>query len=404
MSGTPVGRLLHPVTNDSLLRPRSVTQIELHKGPTNRLNNWTIRSITASSNSAALGSRTYSATHTQCSSPLQHLLRFCYSNLSHPGYAVPYAVPSYVAVRAAYDAHPDRTPCLEGTRTEVLETILAWASYQAPPGDMAGPAAESARERPHVFWLNGLAGTGKTTVAYTVAQQCYAKGILGASFFCSRSVADCNDPLKIFPTIAYQLASFHPPYRDRLTEVLQKDPSLLYSSITRQFEELILKPLASLRDNFPLCIVVIDALDECSGQQVTSAALSTLLKYAKDLSPLLLFVTSRAESHMIVATFGAPGYRSASGQLLLHEVALELVTADIRHFLDTSLLEIWRRYGLPGSRPAEADIDTLSRLAGGLFFFSSDRTRELMQGGTSQAHHQIYNMSWKYAAFGVISG
>ena len=41
-----------------------------------------------------------------------------------------------------------------------------------------------------VFWLNGLAGTGKSTIVQTFAESCFADGNLGASFFCSR---DYND-------------------------------------------------------------------------------------------------------------------------------------------------------------------------------------------------------------------
>ena len=36
-----------------------------------------------------------------------------------------------------------------------------------------------------VLWLNGLAGTGKSTIAQTFAEISFADGDLGASFFCS---------------------------------------------------------------------------------------------------------------------------------------------------------------------------------------------------------------------------
>ena len=274
-------------------------------------------------------------------------------------------IPLY-AVAARYDCHPDRRACLETTRTKVLDGILTWAHGRAPSG---GPAADSASERP-IFWLNGLAGTGKTTVAYTVAERCHEEHILGASFFCSRSDSDCNNPSMIFTTIAYQLGLFYPPYRELVAEILRKDPLLVYSSVSRQFEELIVRPLESLRDHFPLCLVVIDALDECRDKNVTSAILSTLLKYAEALLPLRFFVTSRPESHL-VTSFDAPGYQNAFGKLLLHEVALDLVTADIHHYLTTSLAETGRRFKLPDSWPAEADVDTLSRLANGLFIFAA---------------------------------
>lgn len=174
----------------------------------------------------------------------------------------------------------------------------------------------------------------------------------------------------IITTIAYQLGSFYQPHRARVAEILQKDPALAYSGVSRQFDELIVQPLASLRDNFPPCIVVIDALDECRDPGVTSAILSILLKHADSLYPLRFFLTSRPESH-ITTSFDAPGYRSAFGKLLLHEVSLELVTVDIHRYLTTTLSETSRRFRLRESWPDKADVDKLSRLANGLFIFAA---------------------------------
>ena len=307
-------------------------------------------------------------------------------------------MPHYVAVQARYDCHPDRTPCLESTRTGVLDAIRSWESDRTPTSDMARPATSSASERTNIFWLNGLAGTGKTTIAYTVAQRCHATETLGASFFCSRSIADCNDTSKIIPTIAYQLGIFYKPMGDRVAEILQNDPSLLYSSPSRQFEELIIKPLTSLRD-IPLCMVIIDALDECSNSSATSMILSTLLKYAKLLSRLRFFVTSRPEPH-IAAKFSAPDYRDTYGRLLLHDVALALVTTDIRRFFTTSLSEIGRRFGLPDMWPDKVDVDALSRLAGGLFIFAGTAIKFIEGTRYSDPQGQLKILTSKAALHG----
>ena len=298
--------------------------------------------------------------------------------------------------------------------------IIAWAFGRVPTDDMAGPATKSVRKwpnifrkrpnvvrqqpnvvrkQPNIFWLNGLAGTGKTTVAYTIAQWCHAKGFLGASFFCSRSIADCNDPSKIIPTIAYQLGLFYKPLRDCVAEVLQNDPSLLYSSVSRQLEELLIKPLKSLRDGFPLCIVVVDALDECSDPRATSMTLSTLLKDAELLFPLLFFVTSRPEPH-IVTSFAAPGYRDAYGKLLLHDVALEQVTTDIQHFLTTSLSEIRGHFNLPESWPNRADVEALSQLANGLFIFAGTAVKFIESTQYSDPSGQLKILTSKAALHG----
>ncbi|EKM60085.1 uncharacterized protein PHACADRAFT_58877, partial [Phanerochaete carnosa HHB-10118-sp] len=221
------------------------------------------------------------------------------------------------------------------------------------------------------LWLNGAPGTGKTTISYTAAKRWHDRGILGASFFCSRSGADCSKPSMIFTTIAYRLGLFYEPYKDRVMEILMKDPDLVNSQISRQFEELILRPLALFRDKFPPCVVVIDALDECRQPQVTSTILSTLLRHAEDLLPLRFLVTSRPERD-IVTTFDAPGYCNAFGKLLLHAIELRLVTtADIKRYLTVSLSEIRRYFDLAESWPKEADIEILSKMANGLFIYAA---------------------------------
>lgn len=48
--------------------------------------------------------------------------------------------------------HEDRQGCTAGTRVSLLVDCLSWAA-----------AADSS----HVFWVNGMAGTGKTTVMET---------------------------------------------------------------------------------------------------------------------------------------------------------------------------------------------------------------------------------------------
>ena len=62
--------------------------------------------------------------------------------------------------------------------------------------------AEDPQDR-HVFWLNGLAGTGKSTIAQTFAEMVANNSALGASFFCSRDYLDRKELKNTFPTLAY---------------------------------------------------------------------------------------------------------------------------------------------------------------------------------------------------------
>jgi pantothenate kinase-related protein Tda10 len=71
---------------------------------------------------------------------------------------------------AAFDsfANQHEDECLPGTRTELLSQITEWA--KSPGG------------KP-IFWLNGKAGTGKSTISRTVAKTFQKAKLLGASFF-----------------------------------------------------------------------------------------------------------------------------------------------------------------------------------------------------------------------------
>ena len=93
--------------------------------------------------------------------------------------------------------HGDRQGCLKGTWKDILDDIELWSKdlNMAP-----------------VYWLNGLVGTGKSTIAQTIAERVFADGRLGASFFCSRNFKDRRNLQFIFPTVAFQLAHKHPEF------------------------------------------------------------------------------------------------------------------------------------------------------------------------------------------------
>jgi hypothetical protein len=92
--------------------------------------------------------------------------------------------------QATFDASEkeDDPLCLPGTRVDLLQQIRAWAG-----GNDEG----------YIFWLSGWAGTGKSTIARTVAHECYDKGCLGASFFFSRGKEDVSHAGKFFTTLPY---------------------------------------------------------------------------------------------------------------------------------------------------------------------------------------------------------
>jgi len=141
--------------------------------------------------------------------------------------------------------HGNRNGCLKGTRKSVLDKIEYWTKdLDAPP----------------VFWLNGLAGTGKSTIAQTVSERTFADGCLGASFFCPRGFEDRSNLQHIFPTLAFQLAQRYPDFRSLLVPLLQSNPDVVHESLQDQMQKFLVHPLSSTNIS---TIIVIDALDEC---------------------------------------------------------------------------------------------------------------------------------------------
>ena len=158
---------------------------------------------------------------------------------------------------AGYQAgHHDKY--LPGTRESVLQDIMLWAKN--PQGQ-------------NVYWLNGLAGTGKSTIAQSFAEMVFKDGILGASFFCSRDYLNQKELKNIFPTLAHQLACHYPHFRTHIINTIKQDPTVAHTSLISQLENLLATPLSRGRVS---CVIIIDALDECIDDQPASHRKSRL--------------------------------------------------------------------------------------------------------------------------------
>jgi len=272
----------------------------------------------------------------------------------------------------------DLSRCFEGTRVDVLDQLDRWI------GD-----ADTSESAP-VFWINGQAGTGKTTLAYTFAVHCKRRGIPVTSFFCSRDFAERSNPKLIFTSIAHQLGQAFPSFRDQVAEVLRLNPHLASASISFQLEELIIKPLRSTRDRFCLCLIVIDALDECKDESATSTILSSLSRYISEISPLKVLVTSRPEQSITSVFSSSSGVLNAVSQrLVLHELELGVVQQDIKIYLSSGLKSIAERYSLGTIWPSEEDIQELTALSFGLFIFAATSIKFVEDRNDSDPQGQL---------------
>ena len=256
--------------------------------------------------------------------------------------------------RSAHGAeyrHGNRNGCLKGTRGTVLDSIEHWTeNFNKPP----------------VYWLNGLVGTGKTTIAQTIAERTFANGQLGASFFCSRDFEDRRNLQLIFPTLAVQLARNYARFRSIFVRTVWSDPEIAHESLCSQLYKLIVQPL---KQSSISTVIVVDALDECKDEEPASAILSVLGQFVSEIPKVKFFITGRPESR-IREGFRLPLLAEATNVFVLHQVEPSQVDSDIRLFFTHEFSELVRRRRGFDDWPAKEQLDLLCKRAAGLFVYA----------------------------------
>ena len=211
-----------------------------------------------------------------------------------------------------------------------------------------------------------MAGTGKSTIAQTIAERVFANGHLGASFFCSRDFEGRSNLQLIFPTLAVQLARKYIKFRSILIPSIQSDPGIVEESLYHQMEKLIVLPL---RESGISTVIVIDALDECKDDEPASAILSVLGQFVSEVPKVKFFLTGRPE-RTIYEGFRLPRMTKALKMFVLHEVNLNQVDSDIQLFFRHSFLELASRWHGLDDWPTKHQLDLLCERAAGLFVYA----------------------------------
>lgn len=254
-----------------------------------------------------------------------------------------------------------RTGCLPGTRLDVLDKLRKWLL------DLMGSP---------LFWLNGMAGTGKSTIADSVTAQAQAAGFIQANFFCARDQEFARDIKRIFPSLAFQLSHKIPTYAAALVKVLKALRLRLVRpedlSLEDQLMQLIVNPLKEIADTLPLLIpLVVDAIDECNNYSVhPDTFVQLLISHADDLraAHIKFFISSRPE-HEISSDFSTDSSFIHHARVILHEISQEDVRHDIRLFVESKFSEITRRHRI--FQPLPEDIDIIANAASPLFIVAS---------------------------------
>ncbi|PQE16118.1 WD40 YVTN repeat-like-containing domain protein [Rutstroemia sp. NJR-2017a BBW] len=256
--------------------------------------------------------------------------------------------------------------CLPETRVDLLQEIYEWADGQ---------------DERCIFWLNGLAGTGKSTIARTIARTYFDQERLGASFFFSRGGGDVGHAGKFFTSLAVQLADNIPSLQRHISDAITKRSDIVNQSLRDQWQQLVLLPLSRLNGSLSTSsyVLVIDALDECDNEKDIQMILQLLTK-ARELKTIQLrvFLTSRPETPIRYSIYQIP--QAEHCDFILHNILPPIIDHDIYVFLKNNLSTI-KQEGTLGDRwPGEQILKKLVQNASGLFIWAATACRFIYEG------------------------
>jgi len=209
--------------------------------------------------------------------------------------------------------------CMDGTRQSILNQIMDWVANKLRQEDVS---------QRNMYWLYGLPGIGKTSLAHSICANLHERNHLAGAFFCRRDDPNLSEPKNILPTFIHELAIIFPPFRTIVAQHLRDHPNLTLESMK---DTLLLDFIRSLpqHPNHTL-VFVIDAFDECGDARRRPRLLKALTDATVQAPWLKIIVTSRTE-------------------------------VDIQHFFDTLTQSSYFPYDLASDQDASADLRTFAR-------------------------------------------
>ena len=227
---------------------------------------------------------------------------------------------------------------------------MAWAKETDPA------------KAPSVYWLTGLAGLGKTTIAYTICELLEEARVPFTSFFCSRQLDSKNSKLLI-TTLCRNLAELFSSYALAVLPILESNSSIVDTKLCQQMDELLVKPWkASLdrRERLQVPVVIVDALDENDHGTNFLEELLRVIESGK-LTGIKFLVTSRPEPILVNMCKSFP----ENAVCKLHEVDTANVQKDIKRYLCEALPDL----------KDDPNLAVLAHKAGGLFIYATTAVR-----------------------------
>lgn len=235
----------------------------------------------------------------------------------------------------------------------------------------------------HIFWLKGWAGTGKSTIAQTVAKHYYDldQKQLAASFFFARGGGDASHAGLFVTSIAVQVANDVPLLRDAVCKAINECNDIIDRSLGDQWRRLVLEPFSCLEVTHTPSpyLIVIDALDECNSENDIQTILQLVSEARRFTSLRLRFLlTSRPDTVIRRGFQKIPTVERRD--TVLHKIASAIVDHDIALYLTHELAVIGREQYLGPDWPILGEFQRLVDKSSGLFIWAATACRYIREG------------------------
>lgn len=238
--------------------------------------------------------------------------------------------------------------CLPNTRQRLLDEIVSWIDNP---------------EEGSMFWLHGVAGSGKSTIGNTIAKIFADLGRLAGSFRFHRDVQGCNVPTYFFGNLAYQLAHFNGQLLGNVVAAIKVHGNMSQWPLRNQMKTFIVDVLKDVEFAGPI-VILIDGLDECEGESARNPLLESIVTESQNIPRFVKFlIISRDEADIQSKLETICTSRSINTE--------EDTQEDIIKFIDHRMAQIQRAYDLPTGWPDEASRYKLAWHSAGLFIWAA---------------------------------
>ncbi|KAG8842239.1 hypothetical protein FRB91_004293 [Serendipita sp. 411] len=244
-------------------------------------------------------------------------------------------------------AYGDRVDfCEEGTRVEILDAIRNWAT-----------SSGSTRQ---IFWLNDAAGTGKSTIAATIANEWLIDNRLAGRFFFSPNSRTTQTTKEFCRFVANDIARNQPSLADTIQDEIKSISSEQHVWFDIQLQRLIINPVGKLEGDI---FIVVDALDNCVLNEERVGLLNSFVRHLPSVLHLKLLLTSRPVQDIADVLTSSP---------LVHGSDLQLFNVRNSHHPDVILYVEKRLMSI-----SLEDRAMIIARSGGLFLYAATVCRML---------------------------